>query len=110
MRALACLDCGQPTRNGSRCRACVHRREQARGTSTQQGYGADWRRIRAAFLAANPWCVLCGAAATDVDHVVPRRRGGTDDWSNLRSLCHPCHSRKTVLHDGGFGRPQERTK
>jgi 5-methylcytosine-specific restriction endonuclease McrA len=38
---------------------------------------------------------------------VPRRRGGTDDWSNLRPLCHRCHSRKTVLNDGGFGRPRE---
>jgi hypothetical protein len=39
MRPLACLDCGQSTRNGSRCQRCTHRREQARGTSTQHGYG-----------------------------------------------------------------------
>ena len=109
MRVLACLDCGQPTRNGSRCRTCVHHREQARGTSTQQGYGSAWRHVRDAFLAAHPWCVGCGASATDVDHIVASRRGGTDDWENLRPLCHPCHSRKTVLHDGGFGRQPGRT-
>ena len=103
-RTLACLDCGQLTRNGSRCRACGDRREALRGTSTHRGYDGEWRRTRAAFLATNPRCLLCGAPASDVDHVVARRRGGTNDWSNLRPLCHACHSRKTVLHDGGFGR------
>lgn len=33
--------------------------------------------------------------ATDVDHVTPLRRGGTNDPANLQALCHPCHSRKT---------------
>lgn len=43
--------------------------------------------------------------AKHVDHVVPVARGGAElDASNLQSLCHPCHSRKTALHDGGFGR------
>ena len=31
----------------------------------------------------------------DADHIVPLNRGGTNELSNLRTLCHPCHkSRK----------------
>jgi 5-methylcytosine-specific restriction protein A len=37
--------------------------------------------------------------ATEVDHVIPRALGGTDDSSNLASLCTPCHRRKS-LRDG----------
>jgi 5-methylcytosine-specific restriction endonuclease McrA len=45
----------------------------------------------------------CEQVATDVDHIVSRVAGGSDDHANLQSLAHGHHSRKTVLHDGGFG-------
>lgn len=41
--------------------------------------------------------------ANHVDHITPKRRGGTDVRSNLQSLCHSCHSRKTALEDGRWG-------
>ncbi|MFL5328387.1 MAG: HNH endonuclease [Gemmataceae bacterium] len=55
-----------------------------------------------------PFCRTCRFAgqlvkAKHVDHIKSRRKGGTNDHSNLRSLCHSCHSRKTCKHDGGFG-------
>jgi 5-methylcytosine-specific restriction endonuclease McrA len=31
-----------------------------------------------------------------VHHIVPRRNGGGDEDSNLRALCHACHSRVTA--------------
>ena len=40
-------------------------------------------------------CQLCGAKATDADHIVPRAAGGTDDPDNLQALCHRCHLAKT---------------
>lgn len=43
-------------------------------------------------------CVLCAAPATEVDHIQPRAYGGTEDLSNLRSLCHPCHVMVTAQH------------
>ena len=56
-------------------------------------------------LERDPICRGCGRApSVHVDHVLPRAQGGTDDPSNLQGLCTPCHSRKTVTQDGGFGR------
>lgn len=79
-----------------------------RPSSTGQGYGAPWRRLRALVLAAEPLCVDPFGVhegrptiATDVDHIVARSRGGSDDRDNLQSLCHACHSRKTNAEDGG---------
>lgn len=39
--------------------------------------------------------------ATDVDHIISRAKGGTDERSNLQPLCHACHSEKTNREDGG---------
>ena len=33
--------------------------------------------------------------ANQVDHIVPRAKGGTDDMDNLQALCKPCHDAKT---------------
>ena len=53
--------------------------DRERGTATQRGYGAEWRRIRAAVLAQQPYCAEPGCAqlSTDVDHE-PRYVPGTD--------------------------------
>jgi 5-methylcytosine-specific restriction protein A len=55
-----------------------------------------WKALRAAVLAAHPWCG-CGARTTEVDHVRAVRDGGAPlDEANLEALCKPCHSRKTL--------------
>lgn len=92
-----------------------------RPSASKRGYGAHWRRLRRYILACNPLCAdpfgvhaeqKRVEVATQVDHIVPRADGGTDDESNLQALCERCHTRKTVLYDGGFGharRPMERS-
>ncbi|MGF6957988.1 HNH endonuclease [Paraburkholderia youngii] len=40
--------------------------------------------------------------ATEVDHIVPLFKGGTDAPGNLQSLCEPCHAAKTRI-DVGHG-------
>lgn len=40
---------------------------------------------------------LCGAEATDVDHIVP---GDDHSMANLRALCGWCHARKSAQEGG----------
>jgi 5-methylcytosine-specific restriction protein A len=41
-------------------------------------------------------CVSCGAVSDlEVDHIMPRASGGTNDLSNLQTLCADCHRAKT---------------
>ena len=43
-------------------------------------------------------CELCGISAEqkalEVDHIIPRNHGGTDDQSNLQALCYSCNAMK----------------
>lgn len=65
--------------------------------------GWKWTNIKKAVLKRDNYlCVTCVAQdrlsrAVEVDHEVPRSRGGTDDPSNLRSLCSTCHKQKSYL-------------
>lgn len=42
----------------------------------------------------NHQCAYCGAAATTIDHVMPRSRGGADSWENLVACCLRCNNLK----------------
>ena len=51
-------------------------------------------------------CELCGISAElkalDVDHILPRKHGGTDDSSNLQALCYTCNRSKRDRDDTDF--------
>ena len=51
-------------------------------------------------------CELCGISAEEkaleVDHIVPRNSGGTDDLSNLQALCYSCNAMKRDRDDTDF--------
>jgi 5-methylcytosine-specific restriction endonuclease McrA len=49
---------------------------------------------RGVFLRDHHACQYCGQAAENVDHVVPRSRGGPHDWENVVASCRRCNSRK----------------
>ena len=100
--ARVCPACNKVARGA----CCVPARApDERASASQRGYGARWRRLRLLVLHRAPLCRECGRAATDVDHILPRRMGGTDDMANLQPLCHSCHSRKTARETtpGGGG-------
>lgn len=44
--------------------------------------------------------------ATQVDHIIPKAKGGTDDPENLQAICDECHAEKTS-EDSGY-RPRRR--
>jgi len=39
-------------------------------------------------------CQYCGRPAENLDHVVPRSRGGTHSWENIVASCRACNARK----------------
>src|SRR6185312_4578342 len=39
-------------------------------------------------------CGYCGEAATTVDHIMPRSRGGSNTWENLIACCLACNRAK----------------
>ena len=96
-----CIDCGVLVRGASRC--SVHqlqtnrRIEKARGTRQDRGYGAEWMRLRARALRAQPWCGDCmteGRPDNPLtgDHIVPLSAGGRNEPGNIRILCRRCNS------------------
>ena len=44
-------------------------------------------------------------AASQVDHIKPKAKGGTDEETNLEAICTVCHTRKTTIENGG--RPKQ---
>ncbi len=59
---------------------------------------------RAVFARDDNRCQYCGAAAENIDHVVPRSRGGQHVWENVVAACRPCNSRKEdrSVHEAGM--------
>lgn len=80
-------------------------------TNKERGYGHEWRKLRERVLARdNHLCQAClekgrTTPATHCDHITRKADGGTDDLANLRALCAPCHSRKTIAEKGHRVRP-----
>jgi len=42
----------------------------------------------------NSHCGYCGNAASTIDHIMPRSRGGKDTWENLVACCLKCNNAK----------------
>lgn len=66
-----------------------------------------WKTIRERVLIENPFCIECQKInvikkATDVDHIKDHLGNHKlfFSYSNLQSLCHECHSRKTAKTSG----------
>lgn len=78
-----------------------------RGSRHKRGYGAEWDKRRERILMRDRGlCQEClrqgrvtpvGAVkySAFVDHIRPKAEGGTDDDSNLQTLCKACHQAKT---------------
>jgi 5-methylcytosine-specific restriction endonuclease McrA len=59
---------------------------------------------RAVFARDGNRCQYCGATAENIDHVVPRSRGGQHIWENVVAACRPCNTRKEdrSVHEAGL--------
>ncbi len=60
---------------------------------------------RRAVFARDDWtCQYCGAPAENLDHVVPRSRGGEHSWENVVAACRRCNTKKEnrLAEDAGL--------
>ena len=62
----------------------------------RKAYGWAWAQRRKQVLLEEKGCRVCGQPATEVDHIIPRAEGGTEDRANLQALCHEHHHMKTM--------------
>ena len=106
-RAPRICVCGRVVAAGAVCpcqRARKAQHDRGRKNSNARGYGSKWRAESAAFLAAHPVCVRCGAPSTVVNHKTPHRMSAARTapelsaaqklfWrrSNWEAVCKPCH-------------------
>ena len=50
---------------------------------------------RRAVFARDEWtCQYCAVPAENLDHVIPRSRGGTHTWENVVAACRRCNAKK----------------
>lgn len=70
-------------------------------TTTERGYGWKWQKQRKRIIARdNGLCQPCMRQNKyikfdEIDHVIPKAQGGTDDDDNLECICIDCHKQKT---------------
>jgi hypothetical protein len=47
-------------------------------------------------------CAYCASPSSQLDHIQPRRRGGSDSWTNLAGICERCNREKLTKSVIGF--------
>src|SRR5580704_12807374 len=59
---------------------------------------------RSVFARDGHRCQYCGGQAENIDHVVPRSRGGTHTWDNVVAACRRCNAAKEdrLLEESNF--------
>ncbi len=93
-----CIDCRGLT-TMTRCPGCTRKHNRNRGTTTSRGYGHTWQQASQQCIRNQPWCTSCSHPGSPTnpltaDHITPKSAGGTDQQSNLQTLCRKCNSQK----------------
>ena len=83
----------------------THYNHFSRGYNSNERYGRAWRKIRDRYITAHPLCERCltenrYTPADLVHHKNPLSEGGSNEESNLMSLCYSCHEKE---HGGRGG-------
>ena len=77
-------------------------RIRRQGTKERQQISGDVRH--AVYLRDNYRCRICGKGDKDydlqIDHIKPVSKGGTNDMSNLQTLCEDCNKEKGNKYKG----------
>ena len=78
------------------------------GTDYQQGPLYDTNLRDFIFSKTKGRCSYCGAKAEEIDHVIPRAKGGTNSTYNLIPACRSCNEKKSNLSLKEFGKLMNR--
>jgi 5-methylcytosine-specific restriction endonuclease McrA len=78
------------------------------GTQYQQGTLAGWEARTYLLVKYAYQCAYCSKTDTpfEVDHILPRSRGGSNRISNLCLACHACNQKKGDKTAAEFGHPE----
>ena len=74
------------------------------GTGYQQGPLYQNKLRSFIFSRSGGKCVYCGAKATEIDHVIPKAKGGTNSSYNLAASCKSCNQMKSNKTLKEFGK------
>jgi len=94
---------GHPLTDGSRvrrpsghvlCRACLQERTKRHTDRVGHARVYGTRLWWAIMLRDDGVCQYCGSVADTVDHVLPRKLGGSDEATNLVACCRSCNIEK----------------
>ena len=97
---LRCIPCSISRTVGNSCmqrwRKCL--RMTSHSPEGRSDMRETWKELRRSILERDNFlCQFCGLGGKssdiilEIDHILERSRGGTDDPSNLRVLCSTCH-------------------
>lgn len=84
----------------------------------ERGYGNTWSKVRLLVLRRDRGLCQCDKCrggelrlmpATEVNHILPKSKGGTDDMDNLQAVARECHARITAEQQGKKRRPRTAT-
>jgi 5-methylcytosine-specific restriction endonuclease McrA len=64
---------------------------------------------KAVFARDRHRCQYCGGSAENLDHVLPRSRGGDHTWENVVAACRRCNTRKGNRTPDEAGMPLRET-
>ncbi len=93
------------------CNDKIKKYEEERGKRIWEHRARDSREVPGSLRyqvlhKAKGRCELCGISkdekALDVDHIVPKNKGGKTIPENLQALCYTCNSQKRDLDDTDF--------
>jgi 5-methylcytosine-specific restriction protein A len=80
----------------------------------KRGYDHAWVKLRKTILERDNYlCAMCMSegrvtTANQVDHILSKAKGGTDNYNNLQSLCETHHTQKTIEETGKSYKPKQR--
>ena len=73
------------------------------GIDYQQGPLYDTNLREFIFSKTKGRCSYCGGKAEEIDHIIPRAKGGTNSTYNLTPACRSCNEKKSSLSLKEFG-------